>query len=109
MLCPTCKLPFNGPVGSKFCSLACAYWDGVIVDGGVCWIWQKRVCSKKGYGKIKFNNQEFLAHRVGFAIKYDTEVPQLWNTCGNVRCVRPEHWCNDSTWKRKNGKSAPNT
>lgn len=66
--------------------------------GGNCWIWTGSVLpasrtSRGGYGHLRWNRQNLLAHRTAFTIENGTIPDRLCvlHACDNPRCVRPEH------------------
>lgn len=62
-------------------------------DGsGNCWIWQSTV-EKSGYGRIKVNTKNVLAHRFAYEL-FIGDIPDglvLDHLCRNRKCVNPAH------------------
>ena len=57
-----------------------------------CWIWTGAKKST-GYGKVKVNNRDWLAHRYSYYISTGIEPGNLLvcHHCDNPPCVRPNH------------------
>lgn len=61
-----------------------------ITDG--CWHWTGCV-NDNGYGRIRINDQEYLTHRLSYAVHcghYSSKL-DVCHTCDEPRCVNPEH------------------
>lgn len=57
-----------------------------------CWIWTGHTCTR-GYGEIKVNGRDRLAHRVSYEM-YKGEIPaslEVHHSCNNPACVNPAH------------------
>ena len=58
-----------------------------------CWILDGK-CSKGGYIRVGYQGRSYYAHRLAksFAVGYElTRDVQVRHTCGNLRCINPEH------------------
>ncbi len=65
------------------------FLDRVEIDENCCWIWQLFV-KPNGYGQIGRNG---YAHRASYEV-FVGAIPEgleIDHTCGNKRCVNPEH------------------
>lgn len=80
---------------SRFCDLLCCFWSGVDqadVAGKGCWHWQKRI-ETSGYPRFRYGGMDQQAQRVSWAIANNVlEFGRLYNICGDLACVRPDHW-----------------
>ena len=59
---------------------------------GVCWVWTAGRLST-GYGAIRWNGRQCLAHRVAFELA-NGPIPKgvhVCHTCDNPSCVNPPH------------------
>lgn len=59
-----------------------------------CWIWKGSI-SSQGYGIIRVNQKQILAHKVGWTLAGNDSIPKgsvLRNQCGDILCVNPQHW-----------------
>lgn len=68
------------------------FWEKVRKGDG-CWEWLGARCEPGGYGRIRLDGAQLLAHRVAYeinvgAIPDDLTIDHL---CGNRWCVNPEH------------------
>ncbi len=57
-----------------------------------CWIWTG-IVEKSGYGRIKINYKNILAHRVSYEL-FIGMIPSglvLDHLCRNRKCVNPDH------------------
>jgi len=68
------------------------FWPRV-AKGPDCWIWTGARRSPGGYGTIRGNGHQLLAHRVAYelAIGPIPEGKQLDHLCRNKGCVNPAH------------------
>ena len=69
------------------------FWDKVNKRGaGGCWLWTASVVTK-GYGQFRVGGRNLLAHRL--ALEWEAgQCPagqEACHSCGNRRCVNPEH------------------
>lgn len=57
-----------------------------------CWLWTGDL-NRRGYGRLQFNKQRYLAHRVSFEIHKGPIRGALLvcHTCDNPKCVNPNH------------------
>jgi hypothetical protein len=63
-------------------------------DDNSCWLWKGSV-SSQGYGKLRVEGKDLLAHQIGWKLAGNDSPPKgsiLRNQCGNVLCVNPQHW-----------------
>ena len=90
----------------RWCSRACRYgpaeqrfWDSVdrAPEHGGCWRWTgPRNQRQHGYGRIKWNGQDTLAHRISWMLEHGP-IPDgqiVRHRCpggGNSWCVNPAH------------------
>lgn len=79
--------PFNDP------ELVKRFWQNVIKhpDDG-CWERTSRL-SPLGYGRIKHNGEEIMAHRCSWMMM-NGPIPKgmcVCHRCDNPKCVRPDH------------------
>lgn len=60
---------------------------------GDCWIWTKTCHYKAPYGKIKFQDITYIAHRIAYAITKGVPDPrnQICHRCDNPPCCNPDH------------------
>ena len=57
---------------------------------GECWEWGAQVA--QGYGKFKYNDLSWFAHRFSYWITTGEEPGEsVCHTCDNPSCVNPEH------------------
>ncbi len=68
------------------------------LDDESCWIWKGSV-SSQGYGKLRVDGKNILAHQIGWQIGWRLlgntgcrGKTHLRNKCGNKLCVNPDHW-----------------
>ena len=62
------------------------------VEDFSCWVWQRNK-SGKGYGRVRVNGRDVLAHRMSYTLVFG-EIPEgLWvlHHCDNPSCVNPNH------------------
>lgn len=67
------------------------FWERVDKSGG-CWVWTAGT-ALSGYGVLRFDGKDQLAHRVSYTLHYGT-IPsglQIDHQCHNRRCVNPNH------------------
>lgn len=63
-------------------------------DDNSCWLWKGSI-SSQGYGKLRVEGKDLLAHQIGWKLAGNDSPPKgsaLRNQCGNVLCVNPQHW-----------------
>jgi hypothetical protein len=66
------------------------FWKKIKEMGG-CWMWTGSTAH--GYAKFYFETHLVYAHRLLFEKEYGSiGNKRLANTCGNISCVRPDHW-----------------
>lgn len=69
------------------------FWERVALAGpDECWLW---VAGKdtRGYGKVRWNGEAQLAHRVAYALTFGV-IPDGANVlqeCRNPACCNPDH------------------
>lgn len=59
-----------------------------------CWLWKGSI-SSQGYGKLRVDGKDLLAHQIGWRLVGNDSPPKgsaLRNQCGNILCVNPQHW-----------------
>lgn len=63
-----------------------------IKDENGCLVWQNSK-SPRGYGKIKFNNKHWRAHRLMYFIKFGAldDTTYVCHSCDNPSCINPDH------------------
>ena len=71
-------------------SLAERFWFHVMRTDG-CWLWN--AATSKGYGVIRVDGRNVLAHRLAYELTYGLLLPGLCvcHHCDVKACVRPEH------------------
>jgi hypothetical protein len=70
--------------------IADRFWSKVNKSNG-CWTWNKTL-SYDGYGKIKINGKDWLAHRYSmFLAGHAIEGKVVCHKCDNPSCVNPAH------------------
>ena len=58
-----------------------------------CWEW-KGAHFPNGYGLFRLNSQNYAAHRIGYIIFSESEIPfglSVCHSCDHPPCVRPTH------------------
>lgn len=69
------------------------FWKKVKVsDESSCWVWTGGKCNH-GYGQIKIDGKDRMAHRVSWNIHFG-EIPDkllVCHKCDNPECVNPHH------------------
>src|ERR1700733_2081816 len=69
------------------------FWNKVKKTDG-CWEWQKaKNQNGAGYGVLRVNGKNELAHRISYVINNGSIDSDLWvlHKCDNKQCVRPDH------------------
>lgn len=70
------------------------FWSRVaMVDGDQCWLWTAHR-DPNGYGRVRYQGQTRLAHRVAFALanpEVDIHGLEVMHRCDNPPCVNPGH------------------
>jgi len=67
------------------------FWDRVNQKGSdECWDWIA-YCLKSGYGWLRINNINYLAHRVAYHLTYGGLSQHLCHKCDNPSCCNPNH------------------
>ena len=79
-------------MADRYASLADRF-GAKVNKSGECWIWTGARKSPTGYGSIRLQGRQLLAHRVslqlaGVDVPDDMTVDHL---CANKGCVRPDH------------------
>ena len=67
------------------------FWSKV-VKGPDCWLWRGK-CGSKHYGRLTVDHREVRVHRFAYELHHGP-IPvgqHVTQTCGNWRCVRPDH------------------
>ncbi len=71
------------------------FWSKVKFTRKGCWEWQGHFTSDKGNGRrmpdFFLGNQKVGARRVSHAIHFGQPEGQVGCSCGNERCVSPQH------------------
>ena len=68
-----------------------SFWD-MVDKSGKCWVWNGYRHSQ-GYGRVKFNGNTWLAHRLAYFLFYK-DLPRkldVMHKCDNPPCVNPNH------------------
>lgn len=86
---------------SKGTPIAERYWSFVDKSAGgeSCWPWTgaTRLSNTTDYGRIRYQNKTYGAHRIGYEIANGMEPTSLsptvpvHHTCGNSLCQQPKH------------------
>ena len=71
-----------------------AFWDKVKKTDNIgdCWVWDSHK-NQKGYGRFKYNNKRYTAHRMAFELQ-NGEIKgglHVLHTCDNPSCCNPTH------------------
>lgn len=68
------------------------FWDRVYRGEGACQIWLGYV-DRAGYGVIRFNGKNHLAHRASWIIEHGPipDGAMVLHRCDNPSCVNPAH------------------
>lgn len=77
-------MSMNGTLKERF-------WKNVRKTAG-CWEWRGSN-NGRGYGRIMFNRQRTLAHRLAWQFSRGAIPPDMsvLHTCDNPGCVNPDH------------------
>lgn len=73
-------------------SIAKTRFDSRVIRSEGCWRWGGST-NTKGYGRIKINGQDILAHRLAWTL-HKGEIPSgmlICHKCDNPVCVNPDH------------------
>ena len=96
--CLYCSKPLSAPVQKRhaFCNPECRFWSKVDkTDADGCWPWTACVIQSKGIGQFDIENGKSSVPANKFAyILAGLEIPdgfRLDPSCGNMRCVNPQH------------------
>lgn len=83
------------PIRSLEEELTKLLWTRVDVCGiNECWKWTGRV-GTDGYGRLAFEQKEYLPHRVAFMVTEHTKISRnilVIQKCGNKLCCNPAHF-----------------
>jgi len=119
ILCKNCNQSFKSypsevARGKKYCSISCAskinknlkktfFQKTSFIEKfflkisknnhpNNCWIWEGHK-NKQGYGRLRSNYKDLLAHRVSWEIFFYDIPDGFWvcHHCDNPSCVNPEH------------------
>ena len=67
------------------------FWSKVDKQAGGCWLWTASTF-KTGRGQFRVGARNQQAHRVAWELTFGSPPAGLLrSTCGNLRCVRPDH------------------
>lgn len=71
------------------------FWSNVDQKGkDECWTWTGAKYGSMGYGRIRFNNRTYPAHRISYFLVFG-EMPNAdldtCHSCDNPQCVNPHH------------------
>lgn len=70
------------------------FWKRVQIKGqDECWEWQGQLMDNRPYGKVKYHQQHWSAHRLAYTLA-NGEIPEGMNVChacDNPKCCNPSH------------------
>ena len=84
------------------------FWRRV-EQGPGCWLW--RGTGGKDHGRLVVDGKEMRAHRFAYELTHGPipEGMHVVHTCGNRRCVRPEHLVlGEAAGAHGSGEASPN-
>lgn len=73
-----------------------------------CWIWQRCISQSYGYGRLRIDGKDWLAHRYSYEIKIGPipEGLQLLHSCDVCCCVNPAHLTPGTNLQNQSDKAA---
>lgn len=70
------------------------FWKNVnILSDEECWEWSSYIHKSTGYGEIRWNGRQYVAHRLAYLLSGGEIDDKAWikRTCGNILCCNPKH------------------